>query len=574
MPAPAQYPDNEALCKFDCQMVTAVSQSEVFWVHPDNVIQIKVALLRHLELVSDDSVSSISNPQSATAEPSQSFAIYLDNAKKFNSIQTRSEPGQVRWVFSPGSPNSTHVLCSPVGGLRHFCLASLSSSQFDFIRRAQFDSLSKEIAAEQHQLSKLALTWVKRRKAVPIANAAFSRSRFRYIDPNPSSKCGDQTGADLFSTSPTSSMDVSDLWATLDTNIELSKAGTKSGDQDKTQFPYALLEVRYKGMDKPDWLTELETSHLVYQVDGFSLYAHSVALFYSNALSRLPSWMELVEEGVDIRKTPKRQAQTSLQSARTLPGLRTQPSLQNLQSTANERDQLLASTGAGYGMENQPVVRYWNEFDDPEDGPDNGVFVIIPDEDEEQHGLFSDKNVMQLLQFSDNFMEKVYKVKDKFSQMVGLKREQDDTDDDSIQEYRGLPTIYEEEEGYSSPDELEQYLDNRQGSDLSYYSSPSPVSKQRDFILCSLYLLLYLLSAVTIFFLSNIIIDNDLSQFSVLVVASIVSGLLLALAFCLFAMYLFFMLSEPPNIIHQIAVYLAFFGIVSLAIGEIVWIVL
>lgn len=315
MPAPAQYPDNEALCKFDCQMVTAVSQSEVFWVHPDNVMQIKVALLRHLELVSDDSVSSISNPQSTTAEPSQSFAIYLDNAKKFNSIQTRSEPGQVRWVFSPGSSNSTHVLCSPVGGLRHFCLASLSSSQFDFIRRAQFDSLSKEIAAEQHQLSKLALTWVKRRKAVPIANAAFSRSRFRYIDPNPSSNSGDQAGADLFSTSPTSNMDVSDLWATLDTNIELSKAGAKSGDQDETQFPYALLEVRYKGMDKPDWLAELETSHLVYQVDGFSLYAHSVALFYSNALSRLPSWMEFVEEGVDIRKTPKRQAQPSLQSA-------------------------------------------------------------------------------------------------------------------------------------------------------------------------------------------------------------------------------------------------------------------
>lgn len=248
--------------------------------------------------------------------------------------------------------------------------------------------------------------------------------------------------------------------------------------------------------------------------------------------------------------------------------------MQNLQSAANERDQLLASTGAGYGTESQPVVRYWNEFDDPEDGPDNGVFVIIPDEDEDQHGLFSDKNVMQLLQFSDEFMEKVYKVKDKFSQMIGLKREQDDTDDDSIQEYQRLPTIYEEEEGYSSPDELDRYLDTPQGSDLSYYSSRSPVSKQRDFILCSLYSLLYLLSAVTIFFLSNIIMNNDLSLFSILVVSSIVSGLLLALAFCLFAIYLFFMRSEPPNIIHQIAVYLAFFGIVSLAIGEIVWIVL
>lgn len=48
-------------------MITSVSNSTVFWVHPDNVVEIKVALLRNLGLVSDDAASAATLQKSSSS---------------------------------------------------------------------------------------------------------------------------------------------------------------------------------------------------------------------------------------------------------------------------------------------------------------------------------------------------------------------------------------------------------------------------------------------------------------------------------------------------------------------------
>lgn len=674
------YPGNETLCRFDCEMATAISSSLVFWVHPDNVVEIKVALLKNLGLVSDDSVAPLSKtpssssmtdnsnnkvatPTAVTTTPTQNktqkaeienaaaaqtnsytgndaatnttintrgtesnitntnnsndtherdltFAIYLDNPKKFNSIQTQSEPGQIRWVGSSSAiTNSSHVLCSPVGGLRYFCLASLTSKQSDYILHAHFESLAKAIAAQSpsplqaaNNLSRLALSWVEKRKASPISKACFNRARYRYIKPkNAATTQSSSSGSALpaqqqqeqqlqkspplltvasslasstdafsssfgmgtpssaganpntalnsskvFSTSPTSSMDVSDIWATLDSNIKIIKTlplDDKSSsilnysdipDTEAAQeFPFSVLEVRYKGMDKPAWLAELEKSHLVYPVSGFSLYSHSVASFYSDSLSQLPSWLKILEDGSDIRRTPKRNTAsnqsnsttsllngTSTSSALTASGARQGgaaagtigggPSPGILLN--NERDSLLRNadgpntrytddeyTSDKHGLQNaqqqqgvspqsppqesnQPVVRYWNEFDDPEDDHDAGVFVIIPDDDDEHGGVFSEQNVARLMHLSDIVWKKAHHVKHRIARFFGLSsRNGDDEDSDSYDEdsddyyyYNSqgvLPTIYEEVEEDDDDDDDEDDDDEDEFGEDAFYAS-------------------------------------------------------------------------------------------------------
>lgn len=694
--APSQYPNNETLCKFDCEMITSVSNSTVFWVHPDNVVEIKVALLRNLGLVSDDAASaatlqksssstsvnfsSSNSPQNNSsgnqelgdcdrAKESQkdlSFAIYLDNTKKFNSIQTHSEPGQIRWVHGTSSPepdqNSSHILCSPVGGLRHFCLASLSQSQSDLILSGQFDGLGKEISSEKNNLSKLALSWVERRKAAPISKASFKRSRFRFINPKQSStntnssiENSHENDSNIFSTSPTSNMSASDIWATLDTNVCILKTKTKDSSltydaidpdensSDLINFPYAVLEVRYKEMDKPTWLAELEESHLVYPVEGFSLYAHSVATFYSDSLSQLPSWLSVLNGEVDIRKTPKKHGSNNNQihnnNAATNNNTNT-PVSGILLNSSNERESLLARNGhtTKYVLDSepksvipeqdttQPVVRYWNEFDDPEDGPEDGVFVIIPDDDDEHSGVFSDHNIVQLFNLSENFVTKAHMLKHKVAKFFGLGNQHqrgdnydsDDEDADSYNSYdedsdeyyyynsqRGLPTIYEDaesddyaQERYYLPDEIENGSNYSSGSmndnyqnnqnrissdpenDMDYYSFPGkysqeyPVSEQRDYILSILYTLFFSLGFLIVALLSGLIFGNDLGEVSPLVFGFIVTGLVISLVISLFAIYLYFLRSKVPGLIHQSLVYITFFVIMSVSIGGIVLLIL
>lgn len=356
-------------------------------------------------------------------------------------------------------------------------------------------------------------------------------------------------------------------------------------------------------MDKPAWLAELENSHLVYPVQGFSLYAHSVATFYAKALSQLPSWLSVLESESDIRRTPKRNHNNNSTNSSnnnngginiTVNG----PAsgiLLNSYNSSTEREPLLRnnSNGPRYTQDvvsdkqlptsletNQPVVRYWNEFDDPEDGHDDGVFVIIPDDDDEQGGVFSDQNVATLVNLSDNFVKKAHKLKHKVAQIFGISLSHSDADGDtdsydsydSSDDYyyyhnRGLPTIYEEdEEADHGPDSRNKHRHHDdEEADLDYYSFPGvypyqeySLAEQRDYILTVLYTLFISLALLIVVILFGFILGNDMTAVSSGMLAAIYSGLSISLLIGTLAIYLFSSRSTFPGPVHQSLVYLLF----------------
>lgn len=606
---------NQTIITFDCEMVTSLSSSAVFWIHPDNLVETKVTLLKNLSLVSDSSLpanASYTNlaalteaAQHASDTPVDlTFTTFLDDKKKFYSIQTNSEPGQIKTVLQSSQPNKTltPVLCSPVGGLRHFCIANLSEEQQNLILHSQYEALSSTLKGMDN-ISKLALGWVQKRHVSPIAKVSSQRTRFRYSEKFTETMT--TTGSEA--SSPNTYMDSPDIWATMDNNVKFSKLAATLPEwneefEDTTEFPYCVLEIRWKGMNKPAWVSDLEQSHLVYPVKGFSTYAFSVAHYYPDALSVIPKWMEAVNNNVDIRRAPSSRntirrghSKSSLSlSSQTVtapvsPGIllnnETQPLLRPPSRPPYKSRVSSYGTSDKLGSEgqrpDQPVVRYWNEFDDPEDGQDDGVFVVIPEEDFED-GIFNDDNVFYLMSLGESILNKAISIKQKF---VGFFQGHK-----SPTQKRGLTTIHEEDEdsldddeeeedtefeGYYSPRFKSRYhsggVDDEESTDYFSVQRHSAALEQRNSVLSALYSICFFLSVLIVCILFGVLLGEDMNAITMGTYIFIIAGFFVALAISVLAMGLFLMRSDMPVWWHQTIVFATFFSIICFGVGGIAW---
>lgn len=634
---PHVYPSNENLCMFDCQMITAITNSATFWIHPDNIVEAKITLLRNLSLISDNtaikespSISNLStlnptSPSHSGLETSENgkhsvrpedlqprvtdltYTTFLDNVKKFHSIQTKSEPGRINSVYGANTA-STPVLCSPVGGLRHFCIANLSSEQAEMIAKSKYEALNVTLN-DMDNMSKVALSWVQKRLASPVSKMVSQKARFRYTD-----SVNAPPTDELLASSPNSQWDSPDIWATLDSNIRITKSGATEikwpdkDPEDVVNFPYCVLDIRWKGLDKPAWVTELESSHLTYYVEGFSMYAHSVAVYYPNSLSVLPQWLKIINDEVDIRRAPKGRSGltkrgNSKSSTNIALALQTPLTMSPGILLNNERQPLLRTTSArtltqsqlnreDYGSNsddayasdlkngssgNQPVVRYWNEFDDPEDGPDEGIFVVIPDEDMEDV-LFNGTDVAFLVSLGETIFAKAARLKLKIKRLLGLKPKR--------VKRRGLHTIHEEgeddeddddddtdHEGFYSP-RFKSHRTNGIHLDMDgdYFSfPPAAVAEQRNSIITVFYSVCFFLSALMVCTLFGVILSEDMNSISYGTHVFIVSGFFVALGISVLAMSLFLMLADMPPWWHQTIVFTVFFSIICFGVGGVAW---
>ncbi|KAI9493341.1 VTC domain-containing protein [Zychaea mexicana] len=75
--------------------------------------------------------------------------------------------------------------------------------------------------------------------------------------------------------------------------------------RDIHHFPYAVLETKIQthlGQKVPAWLQALLSSHLVYEVPRFSKYLHGASHMFRDQVPVLPWWLEELDK--DIRKPP------------------------------------------------------------------------------------------------------------------------------------------------------------------------------------------------------------------------------------------------------------------------------
>lgn len=88
----------------------------------------------------------------------------------------------------------------------------------------------------------------------------------------------------------------------IDNNqMEFPFKAIKKGEIHK--FPYALLEIKVKGMKKYEWIEDLMHSHLVKESPRFSKFVHGVAKLFEDNVNTFPFWLSEVDN--DIRKEPE-----------------------------------------------------------------------------------------------------------------------------------------------------------------------------------------------------------------------------------------------------------------------------
>ena len=263
----------------------------VYWVHPDNIVQIRVLLLQHSrvqklagsDLVGNGTPSTRSSQSSAvsrsgnrsTARPDEEVAVILcDDLQKFARLHNSETIGDVEELpgavsdkaavvirYSKTSEATVVVRQWPDSSQPQYNLPSdappgkvvLDRKMLPWVFNLAKTSQSNGQALSD-RVSKLS-SWLERHSEVkPLIQTHSKRTRFAGLK----------------------NCDTHGLWAILDTNIRMQscsqdaltsgRALSSTSDHEKsdmTPFPYAVLEVWTEGNANAELITRLDSSHLV-----------------------------------------------------------------------------------------------------------------------------------------------------------------------------------------------------------------------------------------------------------------------------------------------------------------------
>ncbi|CAO3699882.1 unnamed protein product [Rhizopus stolonifer] len=263
---------------------TSISAQEIekakYWVHPDNITELKALLLFHLPVTKED--NELSN-------------VYLDNAQ-FDLYQGRlqrdegAEAIRCRWQTNQVSiERKTHHAAWKNGAsvkdtltLNMDQVGSFLSGEYSATRYAEDlkQRHTTEVVQSSHAFAQGVQRSIRERQLAPVVRLIYHRTTFQIP--------GDAR-----------------LRITLDTDLSYVKEESwpPSNSGDDYVFPYAVLETSVQ--TPPEWLTRLVDSRLVYEVPRFSKYLQGVATLWNTRLPLLPWWLDQLELDIRNAKQPQ-----------------------------------------------------------------------------------------------------------------------------------------------------------------------------------------------------------------------------------------------------------------------------
>ncbi|KAJ3454151.1 hypothetical protein MRS44_018045 [Fusarium solani] len=274
-----------------------------FWVHPDNLLEVKVDILRYLpalvysEKASKELASNNSPPITSLYLDNRELELYSEKLSPRDLCRAEDGGRQGR---QPG----TQVLHQG---------QVVKSLQGDYDMDKAIQKMKRQsFTVEQTEALKTTVAviqdFVQQKGLSPVLRASYFRSAFQKpaadririsIDTNLTFIREDT----LDQARPTRDPDE---WHRLDIDDrEISYPFKEVNQSEVNRFPYALLEIKLKedGHQKPpSWVKDLMSSHLVHPVPRFSKFVHGVASLFEDCVNNLPFWLTDLE--IDIRKDP------------------------------------------------------------------------------------------------------------------------------------------------------------------------------------------------------------------------------------------------------------------------------
>ena len=373
-----------------------------YFVHPDNIVELQVLLLQHLRYFMRSSSSSTGRPITPAQRPNEEpdcFLLAADSPERFIQEQSAVTVDQ-REHLSGSMPQKTKLcarwntvddaLVAARTGSPNMSTYGLKPKHVDdfFDKSRPFLPRRESMKGTATELSDVRDVLISDEDVRLLYSIQSTRSRFVGLSNSSSST----------------------ILASLDTNITFAAANVS---EDRSSFPFAVLQVRQEGTNEQSLLNTLNSSHLVERVRGFSMEYHAIWHLYKPSTVAAPFWITMLTR--DIRKLPPATARRPTSGNATGAGSPATAitTASNGSSVMGTTDGTTTAVGTsrnpsmGYGdspsevtapplrafrkkrrrdfpeAAPQPQAKYWSEYDHPEDGSDAGdAYVIYIDPNE------------------------------------------------------------------------------------------------------------------------------------------------------------------------------------------------
>ncbi|KAI4194584.1 MAG: hypothetical protein LQ346_003661 [Caloplaca aetnensis] len=301
-------------------------KSHKFWVHPENLLEVKTYILRRLPVL-------VYNPQTSKVveggqhDPritslyfdNREFSLYTDKVSK----TTGASSVRLRWFGHLDANREVYLEKKTVeesgdSDEVRFPIKTKYIQDFILGRYSMEKSLDKlkdrqgtdsdALKRLQHNVETIQ-TYIQAHKLQPMLRANYTRTAFQIpgddrvrisLDTDVAFLREDCLDQDRPCRDP-SDWHRSDIDAR---GMDFPFPGIRRGEI--STFPYALLEIKVKdGARKKtnEWVGDLMSSHLVKEAPRFSKFVHGVAQLFEDHVNSFPFWLSDLE--TDIRRDPE-----------------------------------------------------------------------------------------------------------------------------------------------------------------------------------------------------------------------------------------------------------------------------
>lgn len=298
-----------------------VRQTTKYWVHPDNITELKLIILKHLPVLVFNADKELEPEDSAIT------SIYFDN-KDLDLYYGRlrkdegAEAIRLRWYGGMKSDQifverKTHRedWTGEKSVKARFALKEKKVNSFlsgEFTAHQAFEKMRKEGKKSPQEidnlesLAKEVQYSVLKQKYRPVMRSFYNRTAFQLP--------GDARVRISLDTELTMVReDNFDGYGRTHGNWRRTDIGVdypfpQLPEKDVCRFPYAVLEVKLQtqlGQEPPIWIRDLVASHLVEAVPKYSKFIHGCASLLTDRVNLLPFWYPQMD--VDIRKPKNEQ---------------------------------------------------------------------------------------------------------------------------------------------------------------------------------------------------------------------------------------------------------------------------
>jgi len=296
-------------------------------VHPDNLIEVKTSIMRHLPVLvynpSDNKIADVAQKDPTITSiyfDSPSFPLYAQKVDENDEASSL----RLRWYGRlDDSPEVTMEKKTVHGGdqSEEKRFAIKQKYVMSFIRgehkmEKQIEKLKDRKGEGDPEVVQLQDTvdeiqhFIKEQDLQPIIRANYQRTAFQFpgvdrvrinIDTNVAFIREDSLDAERPCRDP-------EEWHRPDIdNVGMEYPFPLIGTGEISRFPYALLDIKIRngsGRKNSVWVDDLMLSHLVTEAPRFSKFIHGTAALFEEHVDTLPFWMSLLD--TDVRRDPQK----------------------------------------------------------------------------------------------------------------------------------------------------------------------------------------------------------------------------------------------------------------------------